>query len=678
MNIFHIKKLSIFFPLLSFISFGSDLQAQAKNKFQSYGIIYDNGNTNIELLVRMSENLCKGGNQFSIGTNLNDFRLRMRGVQNTFANKGYFLNFKMKIIQCDGSVKDKSISISLDKFNKEGINESLNWNFEGKNIQTPIIATIESISFKNKEALIKNSKSVLPSSIEGKLLLKSDESTRLKLSGDGKLGLNAKWVWYENYCGGSSIGIGSSLDISPKKTSTYYVRAESAYDTTKCISVKVTIDDDSKLFKDTKIIAPIAVCTSSNLVTLEVVNGQLGTKANWVWYRDSCGNKSSIVGKGQKIQDVLTKSTTYFVRAEGLSNTTNCLSHQVVLQESITGTPVISGKTEICEGESVSLSLSNQNNISGNVEWIWYSDERFKQKIGAGTSVTVSPTDAQTYFLRGEGYCNNTLPATINIEVKKLSIIPNNIRLTPINKRIYSLTAEGGRLGDGASWNWFNNCDGEIIASGSTIEYKLKKQNSISLRAEGTCNTTQCFTKTFNKPKDQQKKNYTFLNIGIINQNLDNVSITIGRKQFYVRAKVGIKFDANGSLARNSYQTNNVYVIDFPINSQNYYEYNGKKFIKRTSYTGGVMLGAKSFRIYLGGGIGRVDPLWGINVNGYNSSTSSESWAQNITQQRQGVELESGLFLNIGKVNFIGGINLINDNKNGKYIDATFGLGVTF
>jgi len=90
------------------------------------------------------------------------------------------------------------------------------------------------------------------------------------------------------------------------------------------------------------------------------------------------------------------------------------------------------------------------------------------------------------------------------------------------------------------------------------------------------------------------------------------------------------------------------------------------------------MLGAKSFRIYLGGGIGRVDPLWGINVNGYNSSTSSESWAQNITQQRQGVELESGLFLNIGKVNFIGGINLINDNKNGKYIDATFGLGVTF
>lgn len=57
----------------------------------------------------------------------------------------------------------------------------------------------------------------------------------------GSLGTGASWKWYSGSCGGTYVGSGSSISVSPSSTTTYYVRAEGDCNITSCASVTVTI-----------------------------------------------------------------------------------------------------------------------------------------------------------------------------------------------------------------------------------------------------------------------------------------------------------------------------------------------------------------------------------------------------------------------------------------------------
>ncbi|RYE18389.1 MAG: T9SS type A sorting domain-containing protein, partial [Sphingobacteriales bacterium] len=60
-------------------------------------------------------------------------------------------------------------------------------------------------------------------------------------------------------------------------------------------------------------------------ISLNVVGGSLGTSAVWRWYTASCGG--TLVGTGATLNITApSATTTYFVRAEGLCNTTTCQS----------------------------------------------------------------------------------------------------------------------------------------------------------------------------------------------------------------------------------------------------------------------------------------------------------------------------------------------------------------
>jgi gliding motility-associated-like protein len=66
-------------------------------------------------------------------------------------------------------------------------------------------------------------------------------STTLNVNG-GSLGTGANWNWYTGSCGGSLVGSGPSLTVSPGTTTTYYVRAQGTCNTTTCQSVTVTVN----------------------------------------------------------------------------------------------------------------------------------------------------------------------------------------------------------------------------------------------------------------------------------------------------------------------------------------------------------------------------------------------------------------------------------------------------
>jgi hypothetical protein len=73
------------------------------------------------------------------------------------------------------------------------------------------------------------------------------DAVNLRVNG-GLLGNGALWRWYTSSCGGTLIGSGTSITVTPSTTTTYYVRAEGNCNTTTCVPITVNItcdiDDD--------------------------------------------------------------------------------------------------------------------------------------------------------------------------------------------------------------------------------------------------------------------------------------------------------------------------------------------------------------------------------------------------------------------------------------------------
>lgn len=69
--------------------------------------------------------------------------------------------------------------------------------------------------------------------------------TTVNLSVDGgSLSSGAQWTWYENSCGGTSIGTGSSIAVTPTSSGAYYVRAEGGTcGNTECVDLIMNVLD---------------------------------------------------------------------------------------------------------------------------------------------------------------------------------------------------------------------------------------------------------------------------------------------------------------------------------------------------------------------------------------------------------------------------------------------------
>lgn len=164
---------------------------------------------------------------------------------------------------------------------------------------------------------------------------------------------------------------------------------------------------------------------ANTAVTLTVNGGNLGTGAQWRWYRSSCGG--TLVGTGASISTTVTTTTTYFVRAEGTCNTTTCASVIVNVQTAGCGpTAVAATSTSICSGSSTTLSVQGSTGTSGT--WKWYSGSCGGTAVGSGASVTLSPAATTTYFVRSEGgSCGTTTCLSVTITVNTAPAIPQGI-----------------------------------------------------------------------------------------------------------------------------------------------------------------------------------------------------------------------------------------------------------
>lgn len=314
----------------------------------------------------------------------------------------------------------------------------------------------------------------------------------LSVSG-GSLGNNASWEWYSNSCAGTYLGSGSTITVSPTISTDYYVRAEGSCNSTICTTVSLIVND---LSTDPTTITPSSstIC-SGDVVNLNVSGGVLGTNASYEWYSNSCGG--TYVGSGNSINLTPSLSTTYFVRIEGTCNTTNCIS-QTINVEPVSTAPLLinSSNTTICPGNSSTLTVSG-GFLAPNNDYFWYENGcGLGTNIGTGSQITVAPSSTTTYYVRAEGPCDSTTCVNITITTNTTSTDPASIIATSNSicaGQNSVLSVSGGLLGSGANWEWYSgSCAGTYVGSGNSISVSPASTTTYYVRAEGTCNSTNC------------------------------------------------------------------------------------------------------------------------------------------------------------------------------------------
>ncbi|MBM3454384.1 MAG: hypothetical protein FJX80_04465 [Bacteroidetes bacterium] len=652
----------------------------------------------IDLLVQNVQNPCGGG--LGAGIKKTAFKLKMSGIRNKYVGRGLKsdLVLEIRFVNCKGIRELKKFTIDLNRYNADGENSNPSqWFFEG--------ATFS--SFKAEVKQVQETASLpctisLPTSIyASRDNIKPGEAVTLSISGDGKLcGKNSKWVWYrEDYANPNPSNIllsspSSEITVSPNKTTTYFLRGQDGKTLTggwisKTINVleaEISQKEKNKTPARKSVVisgAPTSPICKGEKINLKVSGGLEQPNKSWRWHINDCDG--TVVSENEYLSSYTVNETiTIYVRDEYDKEVKDCKSIRIEVKP----TPVLANLSinngaksiTICEGEQVELKVSGKG--TGVTQLKWFKDDPTSYSISSIDQYSTYPKETTIYYVKGEGDCKSTTNlATVKVNVTKKSIAPNYITATKLKGKNYRLTAEGGSLESGANWKWYagNNCSsGNPIGEGSEItSYNTKNGNVVSVKAEGgNCGESSCISHIISTPS--ASAGFGFINVGILDLTFSNFSIAVGSKKFYFRYKTGIK--SVSATQDISYDNTFGYTIPtYPINATDYYEFNGQKSVKRSGYTAGVMIGGKSVRFYLGGGLGEVTPSWGVDIVNYaNPSSKTSTWGTVNSLKRKGPEVEAGLFFKVGKFNIMAGANVINDKSNGQYIDGTLGVGITF
>jgi len=80
-------------------------------------------------------------------------------------------------------------------------------------------------------------------------------------------------------------------------------------------------------------------------------------------------------------------------------------------------TPTLnSTSTIVCGTQSITLSITS-GSLNDATKWVWYAGTCGSNKVGEGTSLTLTPTATTTYYARGESSCGGGLCGSIDISV---------------------------------------------------------------------------------------------------------------------------------------------------------------------------------------------------------------------------------------------------------------------
>ncbi|MBS1594264.1 MAG: T9SS type A sorting domain-containing protein [Bacteroidetes bacterium] len=283
----------------------------------------------------------------------------------------------------------------------------------------------------------------------------------------GSLGTGANYQWGTGSVVGTSPIAGAtsvSYTPTPSSTTSYWVSVTGPSPCNGAGGVTTTVNVNTPSSAVTGISGGGGTICQGNSVTLTATGGSLGTGANYQWGTGAVVGTNPI-GGATSISYTPTPSstTTYWVSVTGPSpcNGAGGVTTTVNVNTPSTAPTGISGTTTICQGNSTTLTATGGSLGTGaNYQWGTGSVVG-TNPIGGATSVSYTPTPSSTtsYWVSvtGPSPCNGAGGVTTTVNVNTPSTAPTGISGgggTICQGNSVTLTATGGSLGTGATYQW--------------------------------------------------------------------------------------------------------------------------------------------------------------------------------------------------------------------------------
>lgn len=266
----------------------------------------------------------------------------------------------------------------------------------------------------------------LPTISAANPVLCSGQSTTLNVNG-GTLNSATSWHWYSGSCGGTLIGTGNSVNVTPSGTTTYYARGEgNCVLPSTCSSVTITVNPLPPVTAN-----PVSGCSGSPVLlsaspaggSFSLPNPYTGPSTNYTYtYTD--GNGCTGVSSPATV-------------------TVNALP-----SISAIATP----NDSICQGATVTL------NGSGALNYTWTGNTP-----GIQNGIAFIPNTTSVYTVTGTDVNACTSTATLSVTVR--NDLPSVTPASRCGPGQLTLSANGS-----GTLNWYGDASGgSVLATGTTF-----------------------------------------------------------------------------------------------------------------------------------------------------------------------------------------------------------------
>jgi hypothetical protein len=326
-----------------------ELYDEKTNTWSNTGALA-NGRINFCAIEHTAGSVLVAGGDNNAGTSLSSCEIYDVST-GTFSNTGSLSTARTRfsmvvinngIVMAIGGLTGSTILTSCEIFNTNS------WS-AGQSLNTARAAFGDAITLSNKKILVSGGFAVgqmgltqiasaelftpcidptIPTpTISSTTICKGDSVTASILS--GALNSAANWYWYSGSCGGTLLGTGTTIKLSPSTTTNYFVRGEGNCVTpSSCKSFSITVLTPDTIAAPTISASSSTFCGSQS-ITLSISSGQLGTAKNWEWYQGSCG--STVLGTDSTLIVTPTASTTYYAKAIGRCIYSSCGNISIIM-----------------------------------------------------------------------------------------------------------------------------------------------------------------------------------------------------------------------------------------------------------------------------------------------------------------------------------------------------------
>ncbi len=306
--------------------------------------------------------------------------------------------------------------------------------------------------------------SATPSSIT------SGQSSTLSVTATAGTG-SLSYKWYRTPVGQTSnqVGTGSSIQVSPTTSNSYWVRVTDGCSSVDSNAVMVTVQQGCGGPGLATPVANPSVINSGGSSTLSIAASASEGPLSYQWYIGSSGQTGNPIGGATGSSTVVSPATTtsYWVRVTdqcngGTSKNSSTVTVTICVPPTITEQPP---DRSVESGNSVTLSTA-ASGTSPTIRWYRGTVGNTSNLIATSSSVNVSPTTNTQYWARASNSCGQDDTRQVTVTVVGGCVAPQ-ITQQPQQKTIdagQTATLTVSATGTSLAYQWY-----EVQGGGTTF-----------------------------------------------------------------------------------------------------------------------------------------------------------------------------------------------------------------